>query len=157
MTTLSSLDGQPAPDFNLPGSDGAMHALKDYRGKTVVLYFYPKDNTPGCTKEACGFRDHHAELQAKGIVILGVSKDATASHQGFAKKHNLPFVLLSDPDTSVMSAYGAWGEKLMYGKPVMGTIRSTVIIGPDGIIQKHWPIVRNAEQHPDKVLAHLAG
>ena len=149
-----NLTGKPAPDFSLPGSDGKTHALKDYKGKSVVLFFYPKDDTPGCTKEACGFRDRFAEIR-KQAVVLGVSRDSLASHDAFAEKYRLPFVLLSDADTRVMAAYGAWGEKMMYGKPVTGSIRSTVIIGPDGKVLKHWPAVRKAEDHPEEVLAFV--
>lgn len=151
---MSSLEGTRAPDFSLAGSDGKTHTLKAYRGRTVVLYFYPKDDTPGCTKEACGFRDHFAEL-AKRAVLLGVSKDSVASHEEFIGKYKLPFVLLSDPDTTTMKAYGAYGEKLMYGKPVVGTIRSTVVIGPDGKVLRHWSVVKQAEHHPAEVLAFL--
>lgn len=149
-----SLEGKIAPDFSLPGSDGRTHSLKDYKGKTVVLYFYPKDDTPGCTKEACSFRDLHAEIK-KRAVVLGVSKDGIASHGEFIAKYKLPFVLLSDESTETMKAYGAWGEKLMYGKPVTGTIRSTVVIGPDGMVIKHWTTIRQAETHPEDVLALL--
>lgn len=149
-----SLEGKKAPDFSLAGSDGKTHSLKDYKGQTVVLYFYPKDDTPGCTKEACGFRDHFKTI-AKHAVLFGVSKDSIASHGKFISKYKLPFTLLSDPDAAVMKAYGAFGEKLMYGKPVMGTIRSTVVIGPDGKVRKHWAAVKNAEEHPSDVLAYL--
>lgn len=152
---MTNLEGKMAPEFALQGSDGKTHSLKSYRGRTVVLYFYPKDNTPGCTKEACGFRDRHAKLAKGGVVVFGVSKDSLASHDQFIADFKLPFVLLSDPDTKVMQAYGAWGEKLMYGKPVTGTIRSTVVIGPDGKVRKHWPRVKDAEAHPDEVLAFL--
>ena len=151
-----NLEGTNAPDFVLSGSDGKTHSLGDYAGKTVVLYFYPKDDTPGCTKEACGFRDLFDDV-AKKAVVLGVSKDSVKSHGEFIAKYKLPFTLLSDLDTKVMQSYGAWGEKLMYGKPVMGTIRSTVVIGPDGRVIKHWPHVRDAEAHPEEVLAFLAG
>ena len=151
-----SLEGKKAPDFSLPGSDGKKHSLKDYQGKTVVLYFYPKDNTPGCAKEACGFRDQHKTLMKKGVVVLGVSKDSIESHHNFITNFNLPFVLLSDADTSVMKAYGAWGEKTIYGKPSIGSIRSTVIIGPDGVVLKHWAPVTNAEQHPQEILKALS-
>jgi thioredoxin-dependent peroxiredoxin len=153
----SPLEGRRAPAFSLQGSDGKTHGLKDYAGQTVILYFYPKDDTPGCTKEACGFRDLHSGLRKKGAVVLGVSRDSLESHDRFIADFNLPFVLLSDPDLSVMKAYGAWGEKMMYGKPVMGTIRSTVIIGPDGRVLKHWSPVKDAEQHPAEVAAFLAG
>lgn len=151
-----SLEGKKAPNFSLEGSDGKTHSLADYKGKRVVLYFYPKDDTPGCTKEACGFRDHFKEI-SKHAVVLGVSKDGIASHEKFAAKYKLPFTLLSDPDAAVMKAYGAFGEKLMYGKPVTGTIRSTVVIGPDGKVVKHWPTVKKAEAHPAEVLAFLTG
>jgi peroxiredoxin Q/BCP len=120
-----------------------------------VIYFYPRDNTAGCTKEACAFRDLHAEFTRQDVVLLGVSKDNLVSHDRFIEKFGLPFVLLSDPETRMMQAYQAFGEKTMYGKKVMGTIRSTVIIGPDGRIVKHWPRVRKAETHPEEVLAFL--
>jgi peroxiredoxin Q/BCP len=150
-----NLEGTKAPDFDLEGNDGKRHRLKDYSGKTVVLYFYPKDNTPGCTKEACGFRDLHQSLNKAGAVILGVSKDSLASHEKFASSYRLPFVLLSDPELKTMKAYGAWGQKVMYGKTVEGTIRSTVVVGPDGKVVKHWPAVKNAEEHPQRVLECL--
>lgn len=150
-----SLEGQKAPDFSLEGSDGKQHSLRIYAGKTVVIYFYPRDNTPGCTKEACGFRDNYQELIDKGVVLLGVSKDSIAAHGKFIGNHSLPFVLLSDPDCSMMQAYGAFGEKVMYGKKTSGTIRSTVIIGPDGIVRKHWTKVAKADQHPAQVLEYL--
>lgn len=152
-----SLEGKKAPDFLLEGSDGKQHSLKQYAGKTVVIYFYPKDNTPGCTKEACGFRDNYSVLHDKGVVILGVSKDSIASHGKFIANYNLPFVLLSDPDCSMMKAYGAFGEKIMCGKVSTGTIRSTVIVGADGVVKKQWAKVAKAEQHPDQVLAFLGG
>jgi len=151
-----SLEGTLAPDFSLEGSDGTRHNLKAYAGKTVVIFFYPKDNTPGCTKEACGFRDGYSQLASKNIVLLGVSKDSIASHGKFISSHNLPFTLLSDPDTAMMTAYGAFGEKIMYGKKTTGTIRSTVVIGPDGIIRKHWTKVAKAELHPAQVYDYLA-
>lgn len=150
-----SLEGTKAPDFSLEGSDGKRHTLGEYAGKTVVIYFYPKDNTPGCTKEACGFRDNHATLTERGIVLLGVSKDSMASHAKFIDAFGLPFVLLSDPSTDMMQAYGAFGEKVTCGKKSVGIIRSTVVIRPDGVIAKHWPKVAKAEQHPAQVLAYL--
>ena len=152
---MSNLEGKKAPDFSLEGSDGKTHALKDYKGKTVILYFYPKDNTPGCTKEACGFRDLHRKIVARKAVVLGVSKDGLKAHDKFIADFDLPFVLLSDSDGKVMEAYGAWGEKTMYGKTVQGTIRSTVVIGPDGKVLKHWPKVKKAAEHPAEVLAFL--
>jgi len=117
-----------------------------------VLFFYPADDTPGCTKEACGFRDAWNDLAALGVTVLGVSPDGAASHRAFADKYQLPFPLLSDPDRSVMRAYGAYGEKTLYGRRVTGVIRSTVWIGPDGRVRRHWARVPNAAQHPGKVL-----
>jgi peroxiredoxin Q/BCP len=152
---MSNLEGKKAPAFSLAGSDGKTHTLAGYKGKTVVLYFYPKDDTPGCTKEACGFRDHFSKMAKLGAVVLGVSKDPIASHQKFIGKYKLPFVLLSDPEASVMQAYGAWGEKMMYGKPVTGTIRSTVVIDGKGAVIKHWTKVSKAEEHPEDVLDFL--
>ncbi len=150
-----SLEGKKAPDFDLEGSDGKRHSLKEYAGKTIILYFYPKDNTSGCTKEACGFRDDYRKLIGRGVVLLGVSKDSIASHGKFIDAQNLPFVLLSDPDTAVMQSYQAFGEKVMYGKKTTGTIRSTVVIGPDGVVKRHWTKVAKAEQHPAEVLAFM--
>src|SRR5262245_38180256 len=152
---MKNLEGQKAPTFSLEGNDGKKHSLEDYRCKTDVLYFYPRDDTPGCTKEACCFRDLGSSLKKSGAVVLGVSKDSVESHNKFAAKYKLPFTLLSDPKTEVMKKYGAFGKKLMYGKPVEGTIRSTVVIGPKGEIVKHWPTVKKAEGHPDEVLAYL--
>jgi thioredoxin-dependent peroxiredoxin len=149
------LEGKKAPDFDLEGSDGKRHSLKEYAGKSVVLYFYPKDSTPGCTKEACGFRDDYKKLTDRGVVLLGVSKDSIVSHGKFIAAQGLPFVLLSDPDTTMMQAYQAFGEKVMYGKKTTGTIRSTVVIGPDGVVRKHWAKVAKAEQHPAEVLRFL--
>lgn len=150
------LEGKNAADFDLLGSDGHPHRLKDYRGETVVLYFYPKDNTPGCTKEACNFRDLNQKLLKMGVTVLGVSKDSVASHQKFRNSYGLPFVLLSDPEAKTMRVYGAWGKKILYGKEVEGTIRSTVVIGPDGKIVKHWTKVKNAEGHPAEVVEFLS-
>jgi peroxiredoxin Q/BCP len=150
-------EGKPAPAFTLTGADGKQVALKDFAGKDVILYFYPKDDTPGCTKEACGFRDSWKELSKANVVVLGVSADSTASHQKFAAKYRLPFPLLSDPDRKVMQQYGAYGEKMMYGKKTTGVIRSTVWIGPDGRVKKHWAKVANAEAHPAQVLQAVGG
>jgi thioredoxin-dependent peroxiredoxin len=145
-------EGKAAPAFTLPDADGKKISLKDFAGKDVILYFYPKDDTPGCTKEACGFRDHWRDLTKRGVVVLGVSGDGAASHQKFVAKYKLPFPLLSDPDHTVMEKYGAYGEKLMYGKKVTGVIRSTVWIGADGKVKKHWAKVAKAEAHPAQVL-----
>ncbi len=152
-----SLEGKKAPDFLLEGSDAQQHTLKQYAGKTVVIYFYPKDNTPGCTKEACGFRDNYKELTDSGVVVLGVSKDSIAAHSKFITNYSLPFVLLSDPDCSMMQAYEAYGEKVMCGKKSLGIIRSTVVIAPDGTVRKQWAKIAKAEIHPDQVVAFLRG
>jgi peroxiredoxin Q/BCP len=147
--------GTKAPAFTLTGPTGEQVSLKDFAGRDVILYFYPRDDTPGCTKEACGFRDAWDELRELGAVVLGVSADDADSHERFAAKYRLPFTLLSDPDRSVMAAYGAYGEKTMYGRKVVGVIRSTVWIGPDGRVRRHWARVANAAEHPGKVLAAL--
>jgi peroxiredoxin Q/BCP len=152
---MASLEGKKAPDFELDGSDGKKHSLQDYSGRTVIIYFYPKDNTPGCTKEACAFRDVHGKLQETDAALLGVSKDSLKSHDKFIRDFGLPFVLLSDPDAEMMKEYGAFGEKVMYGKKTMGTIRSTVIISPEGMVLKHWQSVKKAENHPEEVVAWL--
>jgi thioredoxin-dependent peroxiredoxin len=144
-------EGRKAPSFTLPDSTGKRVALDDFKGRDVVVYFYPRDDTPGCTKEACGFRDLDKELQRAGVAVLGVSADSAASHGKFAAKYKLPFPLLSDPDRKVMEAWGAWGDKVMYGKKVKGVIRSTVWIGPDGVVRKHWARVRDAAAHPAEV------
>lgn len=150
-------EGKAAPAFTLQGATGEKVSLTDFKGKDVVVYFYPKDDTPGCTKEACGFRDHWAALKKKGVVVIGISPDDAASHTKFIDKYSLPFILLSDPERKVMEKYGAWGEKMMYGKKTTGVIRSTVWIGADGKVRKHWARVAKAETHPDAVLAALAG
>ena len=149
-------EGKPAPDFTLPDAEGNPVTLSELRGRNVVVYFYPKDDTPGCTKEACGFRDLWSELQDAGVAVLGISPDSGASHQKFAAKYELPFTLLSDTDKSVMTEYGAWGEKNMYGKKSMGVIRSTVLVDPEGKVRKHWKKVAKAEDHPAKVMAVLS-
>ena len=152
---MANLEGKKAPAFKLEGNDGKTHSLDDYKGKTVVLYFYPKDDTPGCTKEACGFRDFNAPLKKADAVVFGVSKDSIESHNRFAGKYKLPFTLLSDPKAEVMRKYGAFGKKMMYGKEVQGTIRSTVVIGPKGDVLKHWATVKKAEAHPAAVIEFL--
>ncbi|MCY3507195.1 MAG: thioredoxin-dependent thiol peroxidase [Chloroflexi bacterium] len=134
--------GDTAPDFELQDQDGKTHRLQDYRGKTVVLYFYPRDNTPGCTKQACEFRDRHADIGEEGAVVLGVSADSAASHTKFREKHDLPFPLLVDEDTEVSTEYGAWGEKTLYGRKSIGMTRSTFVIGPDGVLTKVWKRAR---------------
>jgi peroxiredoxin Q/BCP len=149
------VEGAKAPDFSLTDADGKRVSLTDFKGKNVIVYFYPKDDTPGCTKEACGFRDHWKDLQKAGAVVLGVSADNAASHGKFAAKYKLPFPLLSDPDRKVMTAWGAYGDKIMYGKKTKGVIRSTVWIGPNGTIRKHWARVADAAKHPAQVLEQL--
>jgi thioredoxin-dependent peroxiredoxin len=151
------VEGRKAPDFSLEDAGGKRVSPADFKGKDVIVYFYPKDDTPGCTKEACGFRDAWKELQKAGVVVLGVSADGAASHQKFAAKYRLPFPLLSDPDRKVMTAWGAYGDKMMYGKKTKGVIRSTVWIGPDGVVRKHWPRVADAAKHPAQVLEQLRG
>ena len=148
-------EGKAAPAFTLEDANGKKVSLKDFAGKNVILYFYPKDDTPGCTKEACGFRDSWKDIQKANTVVLGVSADSGASHQKFIAKYKLPFPLLSDPDRKTMKTYGAYGEKMMYGKKTVGVIRSTVWIGPDGKVKKHWARVADAAKHPDQVLALL--
>jgi thioredoxin-dependent peroxiredoxin len=149
--------GKAAPAFALNDTQGNEISLAAFEGKDVILYFYPKDDTPGCTKEACGFRDLWSSIRARNAVVLGVSPDDAASHGRFVSKYSLPFPLLSDPDRQVMQTYGAWGEKTMYGKKTVGVIRSTVWIGPDGKVRKHWARVQKAETHPQKVLEALEG
>ena len=133
--------GKKAPAFTLESSEGGKVKLSELAGKLVVLYFYPRDNTPGCTIEAQEFRDAVPALKKLGAVVLGVSKDSIASHEKFRTKYELTFPLLSDPDGKALEAYGAWGEKSMYGKKMMGIIRSTVLIGKDGKVVQHWPKV----------------
>lgn len=138
--------------FTLPDQNGDKVALRDLKGRDVIVYFYPRDNTPGCTKEAEAFRDLWDEIQEQGAVVLGISPDTVDSHLGFAERHDLPFPLLADPDKKVMTKYEAWGEKKMYGKTTTGVIRSTVWIGADGKVKKHWRRVAKAADHPAKVL-----
>jgi peroxiredoxin Q/BCP len=128
--------GQQAPDFTLYDQNECAVQLSSLRGRKVILYFYPRDNTAGCTREACSFRDHYPAYEEKGAVVIGVSPDSSASHLRFAQKHALPFILLSDPDKTVIQAYGAWGEKKNYGKTYMGLIRSTFVINEEGVIER---------------------
>ena len=148
-------EGNLAPDFTLESDTGETVSLTGFRGRPLVLFFYPRDDTPGCTKEACGFRDSWKTIQKANTVVLGVSADGAASHQKFRDKYRLPFRLLTDADRKVMSTYGAYGEKMMYGKKTTGVIRSTVWIGPDGKVKKHWKRVPDAAEHPEKVLEAL--
>jgi peroxiredoxin Q/BCP len=148
-------EGKTAPSFTLTDATGNRVSLKDFKGRDVIVYFYPKDDTPGCTKEAQAFRDLWQPITAAGAVVLGISPDSPESHARFAAKHDLPFTLLSDPDRKVLTAYEAYGEKKMYGKTVTGVIRSTVWVGPDGKVKKHWRKVASAADHPAKVLEAL--
>jgi peroxiredoxin Q/BCP len=154
-STVAIEEGKKAPAWTLADASGNRISLSSFAGKDVVLYFYPRDDTPGCTKEACGFRDHWKEIQKLGAVVVGVSPDGGAAHQKFATKYKLPFTLLSDPERKMMEAYGAYGEKVLYGKKTKGVIRSTVWIGPDGRVVKHWKRVADAAKHPEQVLAAL--
>jgi len=149
---MNIVEGQAAPDFTLPDQNGEPVSLSDYKGQQVFVYFYPKDDTPGCTKEACGFRDHWQSFSDAGVVVLGISPDDEATHQKFIAKYDLPLTLLSDPNKKVMEKYGAWGEKMMYGKKLIGVIRSTVWIGPNGKVTRHWRKVPKAADHPEKIL-----
>lgn len=143
--------GRKAPGFVLPSSDGGEVSLEALKGRTVVLYFYPKDDTPGCTREACAFRDSQAALKRKGVVVLGVSGDSVASHEKFKDKYKLNFPLLSDADKAVAKKYGAWGEKVLYGKKTTGMIRSTFVIDGTGVVRKVFPRVK-VDGHAEQVL-----
>lgn len=146
--------GTKAPDFSLPDQDGVMHSLSRYRGKKVILYFYPRDNTPGCTKQACGFRDLYPQFTEKGAVILGVSKDSVASHKKFQEKYQLSFPILSDTELQFIQAYDVWKEKKLYGKVSMGVVRTTYLIDENGIISKAFGKVK-AAQNPEQMLEEL--
>ena len=148
--------GTPAPDFTLPDQSGNPVRLSDFRGKTVVLYFYPKDNTPGCTRQACAFAAAYEAFRSRNAVVIGVSKDSAASHQRFAAKYDLPFVLLSDPERQAIEAYGVWQEKKLYGKTSMGVVRTTYLLDEQGVIQKVMPKVK-PDQNAGEVLAFLKG
>lgn len=148
--------GAIAPDFTLPNQDGVPVSLRDFRGKQVVLYFYPKDNTPGCTRQACAFAGAYGEFAALDAVVIGISKDSPASHQRFAEKYSLPFLLLSDPELTAIQAYGVWQEKKLYGKVSMGVVRTTFLIDREGRIQKVMPKVK-PDTNAAEVLACLRG
>ena len=145
--------GTKAPDFTLPDQNGELRSLGDFAGKKVVLYFYSKDNTSGCTKQACGFGELYPQFTEKGAVVIGISKDSTESHRKFAEKYSLPFVLLSDPELKAITAYDVWKEKMNYGRPVMGVVRTTYLI-EDGVITKAFGKVKAAE-NPAQMLQAL--
>lgn len=146
--------GTKAPDFTLPDQNGNMHSLSEYRGKKVILYFYPKDNTPGCTKQACGFAERFPQFTEKGAVVLGVSKDSVASHKKFEEKYGLPFTLLADPELAAIQAYDVWQEKKNYGKTYMGVVRTTYLIDENGKIVKAFDKVKAAD-NPEQMLGEL--
>ena len=146
--------GTKAPDFTLPDKDGNAVSLHDFAGRKVILYFYPKDDTPGCTKQACGFAALYPEFEEAGAVVIGISKDSAASHQKFVTKYDLPFVLLADPELDVIKAYDVWVEKSMFGKKYMGTERSTYVIDENGVIVKAFQKVRPAD-NPKKMLKEV--
>ena len=146
--------GTKAPAFSLPDQNGTVHTLEDYKGKKVVLYFYPKDNTSGCSKQACGFAELYPQFTEKGAVVIGISKDSVASHKKFEEKFGLPFTLLSDVELAAIKAYDVWQEKNMYGKITMGVVRTTYLIDEDGVIVKAFGKVKAAE-NPEKMLAEV--
>lgn len=151
---LELQEGDQAPDFSAETNGGGRIKLADYQGRNVILYFYPKDDTPGCTKEACAFRDHFAAFKKKGAVVLGVSVDPVKAHDKFVEKYKLPFTLLADVDKKIVAAYGVWGQKTFMGRKYLGVHRVTFLIGPDGKIKKIWPKVK-PEAHAEEVLAAL--
>ena len=148
--------GTKAPDFTLKNQEGQEVSLSQFAGKRVVLYFYPRDNTPGCTRQACGFAQNYGGFAQRDVVVIGISKDSVASHLKFAQKYELPFVLLSDPDLEAIQAYGVWQEKKLYGKVSMGVVRTTYIIDPQGVIEKVMPKVK-PDTNATEILAYLDG
>ena len=146
--------GTKAPGFTLPDQNGKMHTLEEYKGKKVILYFYPKDNTPGCTKQACNFGQLYPQFTEKGAVVIGVSRDSVASHKKFEEKYGLPFTLLSDPELTCIQAYDVWKEKVNYGKKSMGVVRTTYLIDENGVIKKAFDKVK-AEGNPAQMLGEL--
>ena len=146
--------GTKAPAFTLPDKDGSLVSLSDFAGRKVVLYFYPRDNTPGCTRQACAFAGAYEDFKKINAVVIGVSKDSAASHQKFAEKHGLPFILLSDPELRAIQAYGVWQEKKLYGKVSMGVVRTTFVIDENGVIEKVMPKVKPDTNAAD-ILAYL--
>jgi peroxiredoxin Q/BCP len=151
---LKLKEGDRAPEFSAATSGGGTISLADLKGRNVILYFYPRDDTPGCTKEACAFRDHFAEFKKQGVIVLGVSTDSAKSHDKFIAKYQLPFTLLVDDEKKIVEAYGVWGEKSFLGKKYLGTHRVTFLVGPDGRIRKVWPKVK-PQEHAQEVLAAL--
>ncbi|HEY1716803.1 MAG TPA: thioredoxin-dependent thiol peroxidase [Verrucomicrobiae bacterium] len=151
---LKLKEGGKAPEFSANASGGGKISLADFKDKNVILYFYPKDDTPGCTKEACAFRDNFSEFKKRGAIVLGVSTDSAKSHDKFVEKFKLPFMLLADEDKKIVEAYGVWGEKSFMGRKYMGTHRVTFLIGGDGRIKKIWPQVK-PDEHAEEVLAAL--
>jgi peroxiredoxin Q/BCP len=146
--------GMQAPDFTLADKDGKDVSLSDFRGKRVVLYFYPKDNTPGCTRQACAFAGAYSDFVKKDVEVIGISRDSTATHVKFAEKYGLPFILLSDPELQAIKAYGVWQEKKLYGKTSFGVVRTTFIIGPDGTVERVMPKVK-PDTNAAEILAEL--
>ena len=146
--------GTKAPDFNLPDQDGNFHTLEEFKGRKVILYFYPRDNTPGCTKQACGFAERMPDFQEKGAIVIGISKDSVASHKKFQEKFDLPFLLLSDKEREAIEAYDVWEEKKLYGKTSMGVVRTSYLIDEEGIIQNAFEKVKAAD-NPQQMLELL--
>ena len=146
--------GVKAPNFTLPDQNGDLHSLSEYKGKKIILYFYPKDNTPGCTKQACGFAERYPQFIEKGVVVLGISKDSVASHKKFEEKYGLPFTILSDPELVAIQAYDVWQEKKNYGKTYMGVVRTTYLIDEEGKIAKAFDKVKAAD-NPEQMLGEL--
>ena len=147
--------GVKAPDFTLPDQNGDLHSLSEYKGKKIILYFYPKDNTPGCTKQACGFAERYPQFIEKGAVVLGISKDSVASHKKFEETYGLPFTILSDPELVAIQAYDVWQEKKNYGKTYMGVVRTTYLIDEEGKIAKAFDKVKAAD-NPEQMLGELS-
>jgi thioredoxin-dependent peroxiredoxin len=152
----TSLVGKKAPDFSLADAQGRNHKLSKYKGRKIVAYFYPKDDTPGCTREACAFRDNNEKFDGANALVIGISKDSPASHTKFIQKYGLPFILLTDPENKVAESYGAFGEKKMYGKTTKGIIRSTFLIDERGVVKNEWRKVK-VDGHIDEVLKALLG
>ena len=148
--------GMKAPDFTLPDKQGRSVSLSDFLGKKVVLYFYPKDNTPGCSRQACAFAQNYSRFEERNVVVIGISKDSAASHLKFAEKYDLPFILLSDPERQAIEAYGVWQEKKLYGKVSMGVVRSTYLIDEQGVVEKVMPKVK-PDTNAEEILAYLNG